>query len=320
MILIISEPGDYSANCVIEWLKNFECNFLRIDISYEDFKQIEINISKFICEISIKLKKGKLLNLNEVSFIFYRSGVFKKPLKHYNNSLLPQSSFRLHHNLEYKTLTDFFYNECSKKSIGYLSSSPLNKLLQLQVAFEVGLSIPNTKVCSLKSSLHRFQNGQHLLNKGIQENIIYQSANSTYFQRVTEIDYHQLSEQFYSSMFQYQINKKFEVRSFFLDSAFYSIAIFDCFNPLKTDYRDGYDIQSYCPFQLPHSIETKLRNLMKKLRLISGSIDLICNEYNEFFFLEVNTQGQYDWVLKYGNYNLHKKIAEFLYEKEKYHK
>ena len=56
---------------------------------------------------------------------------------------------------------------------------------------------------------------------------------------------------------------------------------------------------------------------MQKLQLISGSIDLIKSTDDNYYFLEVNPTGQYDWVSVYGNYDLHRIIAEFLIDKTK---
>ncbi len=66
------------------------------------------------------------------------------------------------------------------------------------------------------------------------------------------------------------------------------------------------------PIKLPLDIEGKLKKLMKKLNLNSGSIDLIYTIDNKYVFLEVNPVGQFGMVSFPCNYNLEKKIAEFL--------
>ena len=44
----------------------------------------------------------------------------------------------------------------------------------------------------------------------------------------------------------------------------------------------------------------------------TGSIDLIYSLSNEYVFLEVNPQGQFDWLSKNCNYYIEKDIAELL--------
>jgi D-alanine-D-alanine ligase-like ATP-grasp enzyme len=48
---------------------------------------------------------------------------------------------------------------------------------------------------------------------------------------------------------------------------------------------------------------------MQKLKLNTGSIDMIYTNDSKFIFLEVNPVGQFGMVSKPCNYNLEKKIA-----------
>lgn len=312
MIIIFSEPSDYNANCVIEWLQYFKCRYKRINLSEEDYRNIKIEFRNGKSLITLKLKSGDFIEIDKISYFFYRSGLFEEDLDKIEQNVLPKKYSHAHHSLEFKTLTNFFYAEVSKKSIGYLSQIPLNKLQQLKFAQEVGLSIPETLISGYKVDVDCFSEKSSIINKAIQECVLFQVENEIYVQRATDTNLNKLDQEFFPTLFQKRIEKFFEVRTFYLDGSCYSIAIYDQDKPLMTDYRDGYDTQSYCPFTLPTEIEYKVQKLMDKLNLISGSLDIICDESNDYYFLEVNTQGQYDWVSEYGNYMLHKKIAEFL--------
>jgi glutathione synthase/RimK-type ligase-like ATP-grasp enzyme len=57
---------------------------------------------------------------------------------------------------------------------------------------------------------------------------------------------------------------------------------------------------------------TKIDEFMSSLNLKCGSLDLIYSTNDELYFLEVNPNGQYDWVSYFGNFNLTKNIAEIL--------
>ena len=126
-----------------------------------------------------------------------------------------------------------------------------------------------------------------------------------------------LPDEFYSSFFQYEIDKEYEIRIFYLDEKCYSISFHS--NSSNVDMRDNYSISHYEPYKLPVSIEVKIVSFMKKMDLISGSIDLIKSKTGEYIFLEVNPNGQYDWVSQYGGYNLNQKIAKFLINKVRDH-
>jgi D-alanine-D-alanine ligase-like ATP-grasp enzyme len=66
------------------------------------------------------------------------------------------------------------------------------------------------------------------------------------------------------------------------------------------------------PFILPENIKKGLIELTKKIGINSGSIDMIVTPENDYIFLEVNPVGQFGMTSYPCNYNLEKRIAEFL--------
>ena len=51
---------------------------------------------------------------------------------------------------------------------------------------------------------------------------------------------------------------------------------------------------------------------MKALKLESGSIDIIVDEQDDYYFLEVNPVGQFHFVSHICNYYIEKEIAQSL--------
>lgn len=123
----------------------------------------------------------------------------------------------------------------------------------------------------------------------------------------------------FPTLIQEEIKKQFEIRVFYLRSRCYSIAMFTQTNETtKTDYRN-YNFTApvrSVPFNLPRSLDIKVKQLMKEINLNSGSIDFIYSSNNEFIFLEVNPLGQFGNVSAAGNYFIEKKIANLLYDKQ----
>lgn len=83
------------------------------------------------------------------------------------------------------------------------------------------------------------------------------------------------------------IDKKYEIRTFYLKGKFYSMAIFSQ-NDSKTvvDFRN-YNIEKpnrTVPYNLPKSITHKISQLMRNLEMNCGSIDLIYGKDDEFYF------------------------------------
>ena len=68
-------------------------------------------------------------------------------------------------------------------------------------------------------------------------------------------------------------------------------------------------------FELPEDLNQKLILLMKRLNLMTGSIDMIKSTNGLYYFLEVNPIGQYGEISESLNYGLDEEIANFLIEK-----
>lgn len=87
----------------------------------------------------------------------------------------------------------------------------------------------------------------------------------------------------------------------------YTMAIFSQLDPDSTlDFREvdvnGAHPNRMAPYKLPRIVRLKIDKLMKKLKLESGSIDMIVTPDNEYYFLEVNPVGQFNFVSELCNY------------------
>lgn len=101
----------------------------------------------------------------------------------------------------------------------------------------------------------------------------------------------------------------------FFEKKFYSMVIFSQNNEkTKVDFRN-YDREKpnkVGPYKLPKNIESKLIKLMETIGLNTGSIDLVKGLDGDYYFLEVNPSGQFGMTSFPCNYNLHKKVANYL--------
>jgi glutathione synthase/RimK-type ligase-like ATP-grasp enzyme len=124
-----------------------------------------------------------------------------------------------------------------------------------------------------------------------------------------------MDDAFLPSLFQEYISKKIEIRSFYLNDVFYSMAIFSQLDSLTTlDYRN-YNLEKpnrTVPFCLPESVQIQVKKLMKRLELDTGSIDLILTMEGDYVFLEINPTGQFGWLSKSCNYYIEREIAKHM--------
>ena len=208
--------------------------------------------------------------------------------------------------------------------IGFDSGGFINKLEVLKHAAEIGLTIPETIVTTLKKDLIKFKrNHKSIIVKSLGLGLAFNDlkAKKSYQQFTSEIldeDLKLIPDSFNLSMIQKRIDKKFEVRTFYLDGRSYSWALLSQNNSkTKVDYRkyDWSNPMRVVAFKLPKHVENSLKTLMEKLELRSGSIDFMYSTDGQYFFLEVNPAGQFGYNSQCSNYNLELEIANSLINK-----
>ncbi|MDP3927797.1 MAG: hypothetical protein Q8R57_02120 [Bacteroidota bacterium] len=111
------------------------------------------------------------------------------------------------------------------------------------------------------------------------------------------------------------INKRFEIRVFFLHDLIFASAIFSQ-NDEKTivDFRN-YNIDKpnrIVPIKLPIDTTLMIKSIMASINMNSGSIDIIYDEKKNYVFLEINPVGQFQQVSYPCNYFLEREIAKIL--------
>jgi hypothetical protein len=320
MIVILSFAGDQVTNAVMDWLHGYKCNYKRINLEEEDFRKLTFSIATEELDIQLGLATGEVLKMREVSIFFFRGGLFKLDLNNYNQNNLPASLVETHLLHEFNTMVTFFYKQVAKKCLGNPLLHPLNKLEQLEMARKAGLKIPMSIISNSKKQLEAsiLKKVPSFITKSIQENVLYQgSASMHYDLKVQELSKSEMSDFFFPSLFQEGIKKSIEIRVFYLDGSFYSIAmLLNTSDQQVVDYRLATNSIRYAKYKLPEMIETKVIAFMKRMGLTCGSIDLMLSASGEYYFLEVNPTGQIGWVSDYGNYCLEEKIARYLLKKE----
>ena len=68
----------------------------------------------------------------------------------------------------------------------------------------------------------------------------------------------------------------------------------------------------YVPHELPANVAEKLYALMDALGLVFGSVDMIVTPEGKYVFLEINPNGQFDWVAKRAGLPIYEALADLL--------
>lgn len=311
MVGIISNEYDRSTDDVILWLDHIETAWSRIngeDLCIPDQWSYHVSISSdtpsFFSEQNLTSVWCRRFYPNEYFNSLNQEGV--------------DIEIREHCWKELMAIDAYLYLAKGAKVLGN-DEVRFSKLAVLEAALECGLHVPKTLITNNKKDLQDFYEAVGtMITKAISNSLeltldgkLYTSYTSEFQPKHFEV----LPDTFFPLLVQEKIDKKFEIRAFFLDEDFYSMAIFSQSNPKTSiDFR-RYDLDTpnrNVPFQLPHDIETCLRKLVKKLGLNTGSIDLIYTQEDEFIFLEINPSGQFGMVSYPCNYYLEKRIAERL--------
>lgn len=330
MIVIFSIYNDFTTSDVIEWLQYYGEEVIRIN-QEDDFyslDKIDIDANEIIIR---DRKENKTINLLDATAIWYRKGgmfhnFFNLKVKQETlKSIFPDEGHERYilNALMNEThvLLGYILPKLEKhcKSLGKYVNRNLNKLHVLELARESGLHIPETYVLHNREQIvSLLEDQKKLITKSLSDGIYLFGKKNAYYTFTEEVFAGTISHpklNIFHSLFQEKLKKQYEIRSFYLDGEFYSMAIFSQSNAkTEVDFRkyDNVKPNRYVPYKLPDETEDKLRVLMHKIELNTGSIDLVLDRENNYYFLEVNPVGQFGMVSAPCNYYLEQKVANFL--------
>ncbi|MET0759856.1 MAG: grasp-with-spasm system ATP-grasp peptide maturase [Flavobacterium sp.] len=314
MILILSTPRDLDTQYVIDWLVKYEKDYFRLN----DEDLINGNVEFFYNpkdeKKSYLKQSSKILYIENIKVVWFRKFGF---LKTYEEDLGKRNDLVKYLYSELKVISNLLFKLLDNKTWLFKKKNMLTKLEILKLANDVGINIPETLITSRKSDLRSFFGiNTSLISKSIGDGKHIEYDNFNYPFYTVKIDsLENIAEKFTTTLFQKYIHKEYELRIFYIDEKFYSMVIFSQNNEkTKIDFRN-YDFTNpnrFEPYALPKKIEIQLNNLMKKIGLNTGSIDMIKGSDSKYYFLEVNPSGQFGMTSSPCNYPLHENVANFL--------
>jgi glutathione synthase/RimK-type ligase-like ATP-grasp enzyme len=212
-----------------------------------------------------------------------------------------------------------------KKCLGRFGKLNFNKFIFLDTCKQLRISTPNTLITRKKSDLLVFAREQ-------KNGVIVKSMAAIFLHCVSvseeeeiwqkgmtiAVDEHKLSripEEFDLSLFQEKLDKKYELRVFYIDGLCFSQVIFSQKHAFsEVDYRQGLggSEMRQCNFKLPAPVVTQIKALMGSLDLNIGCIDIVVTRQDDFVFLEVNPSGIFTDMMDNCNYDMHYEIAKYL--------
>lgn len=177
------------------------------------------------------------------------------------------------------------------------------KMYQLKVAGALGFTLPPTLVTNDPTELldfHRRHAGQ-VISKQVGFSLLLGLPTKTYrfTEMITSRDLaYTESLRYCPAIFQAYVPKAFELRITVVDRQVFAAEIdSQATHHTRIDWRryDHYHT-TYRPHPLPAGIHQRCLDLVARLGLVYGAIDMIVTPAGEYVFLEINPNGQYLWV------------------------
>jgi glutathione synthase/RimK-type ligase-like ATP-grasp enzyme len=171
-----------------------------------------------------------------------------------------------------------------------------HKTFQLSAAQEVGLPIPRTLVSNDPDEARRF------VQDSVHTGVIFKAFVSTErcwreTRLVTAQEMEVLDSVRYAPViFQEYIEAVCDLRVTLVGQAVFSAAIYARETTYPVDYRMDLRHARIEPFALPLTVEQRLKDLLRRLGLIYGAVDLRLTSDDHYIFLEVNPSGQWLFV------------------------
>lgn len=191
----------------------------------------------------------------------------------------------------------------------YKSWHYLPKPIQLKIADEIGIKIPKTNITNAKFKTDKIQFMKAVMSHNIE--VTPDRINRIYGKKANIKNINSGELNITPTIFQNALINNQEVRVTFFGS-YFSSAVYQ--NVEVDDWHNqgifGFNIM---PYKIPDKVLDLLRKFKHKAQLNIGTIDLI-HENNEWFFWEVNTSGDWRWLEVQSKQKISQDCINFLKE------
>jgi len=315
MILILSNKYDISVDYVVRLLLKNEVKFLRINT--EDL--VDRKVSAIFPRFSYKVEKKNIFYdlVHELRSVWFRRP--GRPFEFTPKECRPSESVVMFAENQWHAFIEglkcidnvFWINDPDKNHIAE------NKVYQLKFAQETGLRIPKTCITNDKEeAMHFIQEcGGKIVAKALYSPLI-EEASKDYFiftniiESIEDIQGCEFS--LAPTIFQELLTEKTDYRLTIVGNDCFSVKVIRESNKgISEDWRIIKEGLKFQPCSLPVDITDKCIAMVKKLGLVFGAIDLV-QVSNEFYFLEINPNGEWAWLQKESGLPIAETLVSYL--------
>ena len=298
MILLLTNRQDITADYVVCELKRRNLKYIRFNT--EDFPENVLGNIKF----RDKTLNGSL-EFRDVSVPFQsiESIWFRRPVLSKISSIKIGKKYKDYISREsFWFLNGIWDNiDCFWISNPYSIQVAENKITQLHTAKELGFQIPKTLITNKYKEIIDFWDlcRREMIIKPIKDGRI--DEKNFYTNKVGKDDIKALKKNktvILPSIYQKHIQKKYDIRVTVIGKETFPVEIHSQNDVnTKTDWRTlENNTLIHKIHSLPDSIVQKCLKIVKYFNLEFGAIDMILAKNGEYYFLEINPNGQWAWI------------------------
>lgn len=314
-ILIITSKADLTSDFVVKKLQERGIDFFR-------FNTEELTKT---CDFIIDFQRNKYLIVDKISGLKYNlkefeSVYYRRPeLPEFDSVDLSPEEILFLKNEVYFTLEGIYkaLRNANWISPVYSIREAENKIYQLELADEIGFKIPNSIVTNSYEALDSFYTNQKgtCIIKPVKSGLIgsENSSKIVFTSLLNQKPENQKQIELAPNFIQSQIHKKGDVRVTMVgDSCFATLIHSQNHVETKVDWRKGEHHLEHSKIDIPKSVVRKCSILMEKLNLRFAAIDFILDINDEYYFLEINPNGQWAWIERNTGYEISSAIVSLL--------
>lgn len=193
-----------------------------------------------------------------------------------------------------------------------------NKIYQLRRATEVGFTISPTLVSNIPEAARAFHDEQQgeIVIKALSHPIVArrQEGRVLYTKQVSSLQLEgENGERIRHVPVQLQqlVKKEYELRVTVVGTQIFT-AMLKSRAPSVDIRQTPEEEQEYGLFELPPEVERRCIELLRRLGLYYGAIDLLLTTGGEFIFLEINQSGQFYWIQRATGLPIMEALADLL--------
>ncbi|WP_194089324.1 RimK-like protein [Vibrio hibernica] len=291
-VLIVSSIYDFSTDLVVQELENRGVNYFRLNKENFTTYRSTIDIENKLLEVRVD---GEIYQVTSATkSIYYRQPVFLRNTP--SNSLTIDEQLSRSQWMGFLRSLVIFENAAwlNRPEATYLAET---KAYQLILAQDIGFKIPTTLIGNDADKFQRFK--QKIIIKSL-DTILLRESNDCLFTYSTIKDPSELNDQNVSSApltVQEYVTQKIDIRVTVIGNKLVAVIITSEGHGIEEDWRTiNRDLVEYTEIKLPKDIENHCFELLSKLKLNFGAIDLLLSN-GEFTFVEINPTGEWGWLV-----------------------